>query len=125
MTETTKRTPVTPQNRGSDTILIDLDILHTQAELKEEELIQKHVYVALKNRISKRLDWVKETQKEETHQRTASHTVLTGSAGSASSTAPEGRANQLSCTIPSGCSGAQGDQEPGSLPSDEALLKLF
>lgn len=79
MTETTKRTPVTPQNGGSDTILIDLDILHTQAELKEEELIQKHVYVALKNRISKRLDWVKETQKEETHQRTASHTVLTGS----------------------------------------------
>jgi hypothetical protein len=79
MNETSKSPPVTPQSGGSDTIVIDLDMVHTQAELKEEELIQKHVYVTLKNRISKRLNWVKTNHKEETRQLNASHTVPTGS----------------------------------------------
>lgn len=79
MTETTQSTPATPQSGGTETILIDLEMVHAQAELKEEELIQKHVYVTLKNRISKRLDWVKRHAKEETHQRDASLTVPSGS----------------------------------------------
>lgn len=79
MTETTQSTPATPQSGGTDTILINLEMVNAQAELKEEDLIQKHVYVTLKNRILKRLDWIKTNAKEETHQRGASLTVSSGS----------------------------------------------
>lgn len=70
MTETAKSTSVNPQSVGAETIIIDLETVHAQAELKEEELIQKHVYVTLKNRIAKRLEWVKKNTKDEKgHQR--------------------------------------------------------
>lgn len=79
MTETTQSTPATPQSGDTDTILINLEMVNAQAELKEEDLIQKHVYVTLKNRILKRLYWIKTNAKEETHQRGASLTVSSGS----------------------------------------------
>jgi hypothetical protein len=47
------------------TICIDLETVHAQTELKKDDLIQKHVYEALRSRITKRLEWVEAKTKGE------------------------------------------------------------
>jgi hypothetical protein len=60
-------------------ICIDLESVHAQTELKEEELIQRHVYDSLKNRIEKRLNWVIEKSKDNKNLCEASRTLPSGS----------------------------------------------
>lgn len=79
MTETTKSKAETLQKANSGTILIDLEAVHSQTDLNEDELIQKHVYVLLKNRIRKRLDWVKSNSRGREHQHDGSFTTPSGS----------------------------------------------
>jgi hypothetical protein len=76
----------TPETTNKDslaselpTICIDLEMVHAQTELKEEDLIQKHVYDSLKNRINKRLNWVSEKSKENNNQIETSRTLPSGS----------------------------------------------
>jgi hypothetical protein len=61
------------------TICIDLETVHAQTELKEDDLIQKHVYDALKNRILKRLNWVEEKSKENKDHCETSRNMPSGS----------------------------------------------
>jgi hypothetical protein len=62
-TPDTNTQETTNKDAGSSnlsTICVDLETVHAQTELKEDDLIQKHVYDALKSRIGKRLNWVVE-----------------------------------------------------------------
>jgi len=59
------------------TICIDLETVHAQTELKKDDLIQKHVYEALRSRITKRLEWVEaKTKGEENHNPRDTYSVV-------------------------------------------------
>jgi hypothetical protein len=60
-TTTTSKNSITS---NLSTICIDLEAVHAQTELNEDNLIQKHVYDSLKIRIDKRLKWVVEKSEE-------------------------------------------------------------
>jgi hypothetical protein len=67
-----------PGSSDLTSICIDLETAHAQTELQEKDLIQKHVYDALKNRIGKRLDWVVK-RKEKTNSCDNSRSMPSGS----------------------------------------------
>ena len=81
---TTQTTPLEPIRKETHTadlpiICIDLENAHSQTELKEEELIQRHVYESLKHRIADRLNWVIEECKVKKNQFDTSRFFSSGS----------------------------------------------
>lgn len=76
----------TPEKTNNDassfdlaTICIVLETANAPTELKEDDLIQKHVYDALKNRILKRLNWVEENSEENKDRCGTSRNMPSGS----------------------------------------------
>lgn len=78
-TKTQETTHKDANSSNLSTICIDLETVHAQTELKEDDLIQKHVYDSLKNRIEKRLNWVLEKSKENKNQCATSRNMPSGS----------------------------------------------
>lgn len=78
-TNTSETTNKDADSSNLSTTCIDLETVHAQTELKEDALIQKHIYDALKTRIKKRLDWVLEKSKENKNQCATSSNMPSGS----------------------------------------------
>lgn len=81
-TPETNTQETTNKDAGSSnlpTICIDLETVHSQPELEEKDLIQKHVYDALKTRIKKCLKGIAEKSEKNKDRCESSRNILSGS----------------------------------------------